>query len=255
MFLCVWLQYHNGLRYFAFLEVINLSMSTHVLPAPHLYVENSIPAFSREEPFENLLMDLQTKGWSVQDEFFSTNFTQALMDEAESIQNAFMLQAGVGRKQDHQIVLDARRDYIQWIDPDKPIRKDFLKMMAELRVALNRRLFLGLFDYEAHFARYEEGAFYEKHIDAFKGESNRILSTVLYLNEDWQDGDGGELVIYDENDPSIEVGRFFPKKGRLAVFLSECFYHEVRLAKRTRHSIAGWFRVNNTTGTTLDPDQ
>ena len=230
-------------------------MSTVVLPAKILYVENSIPAFSREEPFSNLLVDLQTKGWSVQDDFFSTDFTQALMDEAESIQNAFMLQAGVGRKQDHQIVLDARRDYIQWIDPDKPIRTDFLKMMADLRVALNRRLFLGLFDYEAHFARYEKGAFYEKHIDAFKGESNRILSTVLYLNEDWQDGDGGELVIYDENDPSIEVGRFFPKKGRLAVFLSECFYHEVVVAKRTRHSIAGWFRVNNTTASTLDPDQ
>ena len=155
-------------------------MSTEVQPAKRLYVENSIPAFSREEPFSNLLTDLQTKGWSVQDNFFSTDFTQALMDEAESIQNAFMLQAGIGRKQDHQIVLDARRDYIQWIDPDKPIRIDFLKMMADLRVALNRRLFLGLFDYEAHFARYEEGAFYEKHIDAFKGESNRILSTVLY---------------------------------------------------------------------------
>ena len=230
-------------------------MSDDVLPVRALYIENSIPAFSREEPFSNLLMDLQTKGWSVQDDFFSTDFTQALMDEAENIQNVFMLQAGVGRKQDHQIVLDARRDYIQWIDPDKPIRRDFLKMMSELRVALNRRLFLGLFDYEAHFARYEEGAFYEKHIDAFKGESNRILSTVLYLNEDWQEGDGGELVIYDENDPSVEVGRFFPKKGRLAVFLSECFYHEVVVAKRTRHSIAGWFRVNTTTGSTLDPDQ
>ncbi|ETI60393.1 2OG-Fe(II) oxygenase [Marinomonas profundimaris] len=220
-----------------------------------LYVENSIPAFSREAPFSNLLADLQTKGWSVQDDFFSADFIDALMDEVENIQNAYMLQAGVGRKQDHQIILDARRDYIQWIDPNKPIKKDFLKTMEELRVALNRRLFLGLFDYEAHFARYEAGAFYEKHIDAFKGESNRILSTVLYLNDNWQDGDGGELVVYDEIDPNIELGRFYPKKGRLAVFLSECFYHEVVVAKRTRHSIAGWFRVNNTTGMTLDPDQ
>ncbi|WP_328797688.1 2OG-Fe(II) oxygenase [Marinomonas vulgaris] len=235
--------------------MINLSMPTLEPDLNRLYVENSIPAFSREAPFSSLLMDLQTQGWSVQDDFFSTGFTQALKDEAENIQNAFMLQAGVGRKQDHQLVLDARRDYIQWIDPDKPIRKDFLRTMEELRIALNRRLFLGLFDYEAHFARYEKGAFYEKHLDAFKGESNRILSTVLYLNDDWQDGDGGELVIYDENNPDIEIGRFFPKKGRLAVFLSECFHHEVIVAKRTRHSIAGWFRVNNTTSMTLDPDQ
>lgn len=230
-------------------------MYNDVLMTKKLYVENSIPAFSREAPFSNLLADLQTKGWSVQDDFFSADFIDALMDEVENIQNAYMLQAGVGRKQDHQIILDARRDYIQWIDPNKPIKKDFLKTMEELRVALNRRLFLGLFDYEAHFARYEAGAFYEKHIDAFKGESNRILSTVLYLNDNWQDGDGGELVVYDEIDPNIELGRFYPKKGRLAVFLSECFYHEVVVAKRTRHSIAGWFRVNNTTGMTLDPDQ
>ncbi|MFT2098894.1 2OG-Fe(II) oxygenase [Marinomonas sp. 2405UD66-6] len=220
-----------------------------------LYVENSISVFSREEPFANLLMDLRTKGWSIQDNFFSADFTQALVDEAENIENVQMQLAGVGRKQDHQILQDARRDYIQWIDPDKPIRTDFLKVMESLRVALNRHLFIGLFDYEAHFARYEKGAFYEKHVDAFKGESNRVLSTVLYLNEDWQEGDGGELVIYDEHNPDIEVGRFFPKKGRLAIFLSECFYHEVVVAHRTRHSIAGWFRVNNTTGKSLDPDQ
>ncbi|MBD5771844.1 2OG-Fe(II) oxygenase [Marinomonas colpomeniae] len=219
------------------------------------YVENSIPAFTRIEPFSQLLIDLQTQGWSIQDDFFSEGFTQALMDEVENIQNDYMQQAGIGRKQDHQVVLGARRDYIQWIDPDKAIKIDYLKMMESFRVALNRRLFLGLFDYEAHFARYEEGAFYEKHIDAFKGQSNRILSMVLYLNEDWKEDDGGELIIYDEHNPEIELGRFPPIKGRLAIFLSECFYHEVNVAKRTRHSIAGWYRVNNTTGKTLDPDQ
>ncbi|MGJ8647828.1 MAG: 2OG-Fe(II) oxygenase [Marinomonas colpomeniae] len=219
------------------------------------YVENSIPAFTRIEPFSQLLIDLQTQGWSIQDDFFSEGFTQALMDEVENIQNDYMQQAGIGRKHDHQVVLDARRDYIQWIDPDKAIKIDYLKMMESFRVALNRHLFLGLFDYEAHFARYEEGAFYEKHIDAFKGQSNRILSMVLYLNEDWKDGDGGELIIYDEHNPEIELGRFPPIKGRLAIFLSECFYHEVNVANRTRHSIAGWYRVNNTTGKTLDPDQ
>lgn len=217
--------------------------------------ETLLPAFSRIEPFALLLNDLQTKGWSIQDDFFSQAFTEKLMEEAESIRNATMLQAGIGRKQDHQVALDARRDYIQWIDPINATRKTFLDEMEALRVVLNRQFFLGLFDYEAHFARYEKGAFYEKHLDAFKGKSNRVLSTVLYLNDDWQEGDGGELVVYDEHNPDVEIGRFFPKKGRLAVFLSENFYHEVKVAQRTRHSIAGWFRVNNTTAKTLDPDQ
>ncbi|MCB5162191.1 2OG-Fe(II) oxygenase [Marinomonas algarum] len=250
-----WLQYDGALGDFAFLTVINPSMSTDATLSGLLHIENTIPAFSRLEPFANLLQDLQTKGWSVQDDFFSTDFTQALVNEVEGVRSVDMLQAGVGRKQDHQIVLEARRDYIQWIDPNTVIRTDFLATMEALRVALNSQLFLGLFDYEAHFARYEEGAFYEKHLDAFKGQSTRILSTILYLNEDWQDGEGGELVIYDEKNPSIEIGRFFPKKGRMAVFLSECFYHEVIVSRRTRHSIAGWFRVNNTTGAVLDPDQ
>lgn len=227
--------------------------ATPVLPGD--LPEALLPAFSRIEPFAQLLSDLRCKGWSILDDFFSEAFTQKLMEEAEAIRNATMLQAGIGRKQDHQVLLDARRDYIQWIDPTNVTRKTFLDEMEALRVVLNRQLILGLFDYEAHFARYEEGAFYEKHLDAFKGRSNRVLSTVLYLNEDWQDGDGGELVIYDEHNPDIELGRFFPKKGRLAVFLSECFYHEVKVAKRTRHSIAGWFRINNTTSTKLDPDQ
>lgn len=227
--------------------------ATPVLPGD--LPEVLLPAFSRIEPFAQLLSDLRCKGWSILDDFFSEAFTQKLMEEAEAIRNATMLQAGIGRKQDHQVLLDARRDYIQWIDPTNVTRKTFLDEMEALRVVLNRQLILGLFDYEAHFARYEEGAFYEKHLDAFKGRSNRVLSTVLYLNEDWQDGDGGELVIYDEHNPDIELGRFFPKKGRLAVFLSECFYHEVKVAKRTRHSIAGWFRINNTTSTKLDPDQ
>ncbi|MGO3345874.1 MAG: 2OG-Fe(II) oxygenase [Marinomonas sp.] len=217
--------------------------------------ETLLPAFSRLEPFALLLSDLKTKGWSVQDDFFSDAFTEQLMIEIQSIDSAAMVQAGVGRNVTHQVILDARRDFIQWIDPVTPTRKTFLDEMEALRIVLNRQFFLGLFDFEAHFARYQEGAFYEKHLDSFKGQTNRVLSTVLYLNDDWQAGDGGELIIYDEHYPEQELGRFFPKKGRLAVFLSESFYHEVSIAKRTRHSIAGWFRVNNTTAKTLDPDQ
>jgi SM-20-related protein len=62
-----------------------------------------------------------------------------------------------------------------------------------------------LFDYECHFARYGEGAFYKKHLDAFKTpeESHlpkRLLSSVLYLNRDWGNEDGGELLLYPPQD-------------------------------------------------------
>src|SRR5690606_40843214 len=51
-----------------------------------------------------------------------------------------------------------------------------------LRLYVNRHLFLGLYEYECMFAHYPAGAFYKKHLDAFKSGINRRLSTVLYLN-------------------------------------------------------------------------
>jgi len=120
--------------------------------------------------------------------------------------------------------------------------------MEGLRLGLNRRLFMGLFDYESHFAHYPIGAFYKKHRDAFAGQSgnrqpNRVLSTVLYLNSAWQPHEGGELLIYAEDGEAI-IETVVPVYGRLVIFLSEKFPHEVLPATRERKSIAGWFRVN-----------
>jgi SM-20-related protein len=44
-----------------------------------------------------------------------------------------------------------------------------------------------------------------------------------------------------------------PKNGTLVLFLSEEFPHEVLVAKKTRYSIAGWFRINNSIGNQIDP--
>lgn len=216
---------------------------------------SAITPFTSETPFDSVVSDIREKGWSVTDGFFSDDLVEALLGDISELDNAYMKQAGVGRSNDHQIVLNRRSDYIRWIDPVTPARSAFLEAMSELRLAFNRQLFMGLWDYEAHFARYEEGAFYEKHVDAFKGKSNRVLSTVLYLNEDWGDQDGGDFVLFDEHDENKEIGRYAPLKGRLAVFLSEDFPHEVLTAKRTRNSIAGWFRVNNSIQNNVDPGQ
>lgn len=114
--------------------------------------------------------------------------------------------------------------------------------MDKLRLGINQRLFLGLFDYESHFAVYAPGAFYQKHRDAFRGAPGRKLSTVLYLNNDWDIQAGGELVLYDEAGEQ-EILQIAPECGRLVIFLSEDFPHEVLPATRPRQSIAGWFRI------------
>ena len=67
---------------------------------------------------------------------------------------------------------------------------------------------------------------------------------MLYLNDDWQASDGGELVVYDEHSQEV-LHRVLPSAGTLVCFLSEEFPHEVLPAHRDRMSIAGWFRIDD----------
>ena len=146
-----------------------------------------------------------------------------------------------------------RRDEICWITGESLAGRQWLKWAAELQLYLNRRLFLGLFSFESHFAQYAQGAFYRRHRDAFCGQANRILSVVVYLNKDWQVADGGELVLYAGDGDKFGV-KVLPSWGTVVVFLSEEFPHEVLPAKCDRYSIAGWYRLNTSTFGRADPN-
>lgn len=117
---------------------------------------------------------------------------------------------------------------------------------------LNRRLFLGLFSFESHFAHYGPGDYYKRNYDAIRGEANRVLSVVVYFNADWTGADGGELVLYKDGYDNNGV-KVFPLLGTMVTFLSEEFPHEVLPANRDRYSIAGWFRVNASVSSKVDP--
>jgi SM-20-related protein len=153
-----------------------------------------------------------------------------------------MKQAGVGRGKDFHQDQQVRGDQIRWLTQDQPAEAAFLNWMSALQQGLNQRLYMGLQEYESHFAHYPPGAFYQKHLDAFKGKPGRKLSTVFYLNSDWPQDAAGELVIYDgASDKILDVAA--PECGRLVIFLSENFPHEVKPARLDRRSIAGWFKI------------
>lgn len=160
--------------------------------------------------------------------------------------------AGVGRGERHVQDRLIRRDKTCWLTPGGVYSPLWFDWCDRLRLELNRRLFLGLFDFESHFAIYQPGDFYQKHVDAFNDKSHRILSLVAYLNLAWQPGQGGELVLYDPatGDALLKV---LPEFATVVVFLSELFPHEVLPAKRTRYSVAGWYRVNGSIGGRIDP--
>lgn len=148
-------------------------------------------------------------------------------------------EAGISSSASKHVNKTKRADKISWLDEDGSVQSNYLDFMKDLQQYLNRTLFLGLSYYESHFAIYEEGDFYEKHLDVFKNSNSRVVTTVCYLNEM---NEGGELVLYDKEDNFLEKVK--PQEDRLVIFLSDKFPHEVLPAKEKRYSIAGWFRTD-----------
>jgi SM-20-related protein len=188
---------------------------------------------------------LAHKGYIILKNIFSHKQLLQLQQRLQHLDESHWKPAGIGRHQNFQLQENIRSDHISWIDPtnDNPVERDYLNNMEILRSGLNQRLFMGLFDFECHFARYQKGSFYQKHIDTLKGSSNRVLSTILYLNTNWQKADSGELLIYPEKGEQV-IERVLPEMGTQVIFLSEQFPHEVLPANRLRLSLTGWFRVS-----------
>lgn len=194
---------------------------------------------------EQLASPFYQQGYVVLEQAIPADLCWALYQDVQQQQ---LKAAGVGRQGQHQLDKQIRRDQTAWLNPDNPVQLQYLQLMAKLQQDMNQRCFLGLIDFEAHYARYQQGDFYQKHLDAFVGRSNRVLSTVCYLNTAEL---GGELVLYNEQDQLLT--KVQPKAGTLVVFESCRFPHEVMPANEPRYSIAGWFRHNSSIQGRIDP--
>ena len=211
-----------------------------------------------DDPFDQIARALRTDGYIVLPAPLPPATLGGMLRHFKSIDRDQFKRAGIGREDDHQLNRFVRSDRIFWLDDANPAVNGYLNWMESLRQGLNRRLFLGLFDYECHYAYYERGTFYKKHLDAFKGGTNRVVSTVLYLTPNWQPRDGGELAVYPPENAGAATAadplfRVAPRFGQMVIFLSEEFPHEVLTVNRPRYSVTGWFRVNGSLGDTIDP--
>jgi len=190
---------------------------------------------------------LEHDGFAVVSDFLASDAacvlrTHALARDAEG---AFR-RAGVGRGDSTAERPDIRSDRILWLDDASPAvaERPLLAALASLRERINAALYLGLWDYEAHYAIYPPGAFYARHRDRFADDSpdnaSRIVSFVIYLNEGWRSEDGGALRLHLGASAYRDV---LPESGTLACFLAERFEHEVLPATRQRLAVTGWFRT------------
>lgn len=212
---------------------------------------------ARQQPDEQVLFEqiaegLESRGFVVLPAALPEFLSDSLLAYLASLRGSDFHQAGIGRGREQVRNGFVRRDRIHWIEEGNSHSRPWLDWAQRLRGYLNRRLFLGLFSFESHFSHYLRGDFYRKHVDAFRGKSNRVLSLVTYLNKGWEPGQGGELVIYspDGNEELLQVQ---PGFATLVLFLSEEIPHEVRMTERERFAVAGWFRINASVSDDIDP--
>lgn len=185
--------------------------------------------------------EIAQRGWSVISDFLPPETVTVLRAEAEQLwQQSDFRNAGTGRLGGYAIRPDVRSDHIYWLDERSLTEAQslYLKAIEELRQDLNQELFLSLSTYEAHFAIYPAGAFYQKHLDRFNSSDERTISCTFYLNENWREEFGGQLRLYLPN-TFVDV---LPTAGTCVLFRSDTFFHEVLPATEMRFSLTGWFR-------------
>ena len=203
-------------------------------------------------PIDNIADALSDEGYIVIPNALDADVLSGLQQRVTNLSPEQWLSAGVGRDTDFQQNKKIRSDNIFWISKGDPQESAFLQNMELLRQGLNQRLYMGLFDFESHFATYPKGAYYQRHVDALRGRSNRVLTVILYLNDDWSANDGGELLMYSDHQQE-PIQRVLPELGTMVVFLSEKFPHEVLESYRQRYSLTGWFRLNSSQSGRVDP--
>ncbi|MFC7418269.1 2OG-Fe(II) oxygenase [Iodobacter arcticus] len=187
---------------------------------------------------ESIIDGLAEHGFAVIPAFLESTEVNILASVMQERRDLFH-RAGVGRQAGHTVIEKVRGDDICWVEPTDTIAAKVLSQLDDLKNELNAALYLGLSELECHFAAYPIGSFYSRHLDQHRGEDARVITMVLYLNPEWEKDDGGELRLYLDDASYLDI---LPEGGKLVVFLSNRFEHEVSISKRERLSLTGWFR-------------
>ena len=173
--------------------------------------------------------------------FLSEALANGLQQNIVQLQkDELMTAAGIGNEEVKDAKQKMRGDKIYWLDKkhDNIYEQEFLQQIEDFIDHLNSTCYTGINAYEFHYAVYEEGSFYKRHKDQFKNDNNRKYSLINYLNRDWLEGDGGQLLVYQDE----TVQKILPRSQTAVFFKSDEIEHEVTKANRSRMSITGWLK-------------
>ena len=195
------------------------------------------------DQFESLIQGLIDDDYGYCNDFILPSTVTGLRANLQDLNaSGDMKPAGFGNNSNLQKDTKMRGDKINWI-ADESINQFeviYLKKIEMFIAHLNKTCFTSIKSFESHYANYEKKSFYKRHIDQFKNENGRQYSIVLYLNQDWQQKDGGMLSLYPDQQEQIDIA---PLGGRLVFFRSDQMEHEVHASfTRERKSIACWLK-------------
>ncbi|WP_461088733.1 2OG-Fe(II) oxygenase [Spirosoma gilvum] len=197
--------------------------------------------------FESIIDGILSDGYGVSDHFLAPEEVTALANRLHARREEGQFRAaGIGNQQ-KLVENTIRGDEILWLNEASatPEEATFLERIDEFVQYVNQTCYLGLREYEFHYALYPTGTFYKRHLDQFRSDSRRKLSVICYLNTDWQEINGGQLAIYlpEADGQSERQITISPLGGRLVCFESGRLEHEVLPATRERLSLTGWLKT------------
>ncbi|MEA5140240.1 2OG-Fe(II) oxygenase [Arcicella rigui] len=198
---------------------------------------------SQEEKFESLIEGIVANGYGVCDDFLSSEEVTMLNARfTERFDDGNFKEAGIGKQSEVHQAKEIRGDKILWLENGTTniAERILLDKNQAFINYLNQTCYLGIVDAEIHFAKYDIGKFYRRHRDTFQAQKGRILSVIYYLNNHWQTENGGNLLIYTQENNIEKTISIAPLAGRLVCFQSEKLDHEVSETFRERLSITGW---------------
>jgi SM-20-related protein len=192
--------------------------------------------------FNNLIDSFVEDRVGISENFLNTTLAAQLKENLLALYaNDAMHLAGIGNDavQAHDQLI--RSDKIYWLDRahNNAQENNFFDLMDRFVAFLNSTCYTGITGYEFHYALYEKGSFYKRHLDQFKQDRSRAYSMIIYLNTDWQESDGGQLCIYHAD----HIQTIAPLNGKCAFFKSSELEHEVLVTHQPRLSITGWLKT------------
>jgi SM-20-related protein len=194
-----------------------------------------------ENSFETLIASYIENKVGISEHFISDELASHLKENLLSLNHHnLLLTAGTGNaeKLTHNTLV--RSDVIYWLDKkhNNEHENAFFVQIEAFIDYLNSTCYAGITGYEFHYTLYEAGAFYSRHIDQFQDNSSRQFSMISYLNANWEEKDGGELLIHQTNNNQ----KISPTQGKTVFFKSNELEHEVLVTQERRMSVTGWLK-------------